>query len=196
MQLRTMRYRPARPSSFRALAAALLVPVALAASAASAAAAEVKLVRVWPEYRAAGSFTRIAEYFGGREKAPEKIVRSQPDARDGYYFLTRFKSGAALPGSVLVLEYVLPGEEQARVQFFPVDLPKGSRAFLAGLTGADWPGAKTEPTAWRLRLLGPDGTELARQQSFLWSLPAASAALPPATPPADTAAPVPSAPAS
>lgn len=170
-----MRPRVSRPALTASLAAAL----ALAAPV-LAPAAEVKLVRVWPEYREPSRFVRIAEYFGGKEKAPELIVRSQPESRAGYYFLARFQSAEPLPGSMLALEYFLPGEELARVQFFPVDLPKGSRAVLAGLTGADWPGAKVEPTAWRLRLLGPAGTEVAREQSFLWSLPPA--------PPAETAA--------
>lgn len=165
-----MRPRFSRPAL---LALAALV---LAAPLSATPAPEVKLVRVWPEYRDASSFVRIAEYFGGKEKAPELIVRSRPESRDGYYFLARFKAPESLPGSILALEYILPGEDAARVQFFPIDLPKGSRAILAGLTGADWPGAKIEPTAWRLRLLGPAGAELARQQSFLWSLPPAPAA--------------------
>ncbi len=140
-------------------------------------AASVKIVRVWPDYRAAESFVRIGEYFGRKEHAPELVVRSQEDSRGGYYFLTRFKTDQALPGSILALEYVLPGDEAPRVQFFPLDLPRGSRVVLAGLTGPDWPGAAIAPSAWRLRLLGPAGDELARQQSFLWSLPPA----PPAT---------------
>lgn len=172
-----MRPRLPRPALLALAALALAAPV-LASSASADDAPEVRLVRVWPEYRDAGSFVRIAEYFGGKETAPELIVRSRPDSREGYYFLARFKTPAPLAGSMLALEYVLPGEDSARVQFFPLDLPKGSRAVLAGLTGADWPGAKTEPTAWRLRLLGPAGTELARQQSFLWSLPPAPAAEP------------------
>lgn len=178
-----MRPRLPRPT-FLALAAMVLAPVI-------ASAAEVKLVRVWPEYRAGASFVRIGEYFGGKEKAPELILRSQPESRDGYYFLARFKSSDAQPGSILALEYVLPGEDQPRVQFFPVDVPKGSRAILAGLTGADWPGAKVAPTAWRLRLLGASGAEVAREQSFLWSLPPAPASSPakPAAP--DTATPPP-----
>jgi hypothetical protein len=45
----------------------------------------------------------------------------------------------------------------------------------------DWPGATVAPTAWRLRLLGPAGTEVAREQSFLWALPPAAA--PDANPP-------------
>jgi hypothetical protein len=167
----TMRPRLPRPTLL-ALATMLL---AAPFSATAAAAAEARLVRVWPEYRSAGSFVRIAEYFGGKEKAPELIVRSQAEARDGYYFLARIKTDEALPGSMIALEYILPGEELAQVRFFPVDLPAGSRAVLAGVTGADWPGAKIAPTAWRLRLLGPTGTELAREQSFLWSLPPAPA---------------------
>lgn len=162
-----MRPRLPRPTLL-ALAALVLAPVLSSAT-------EVKLVRVWPEYRAGASFVRIAEYFGGKESAPELIVRSQPEARDGYYFLARFDAAEALRGSIIALEYVMPGEEQARVQFFPLDLPKGSRAVLAGVTGADWPGAKVAPTAWRLRLLGPSGDEVAREQSFLWSLPPANA---------------------
>ncbi len=160
-----MRPRFSRPLLL-ALAALVLAP-------ALASAADVALVRVWPEYRSADSFVRIAEYFGGKESAPETIVRSQPGSRAGYYFLARFKAAASVPGSILALEYVVPGDEQPRVQFFPIDLPKGSRAVLAGLTGADWPGETVQPTAWRLRLLGPSGAELAREQSFLWSLPPA-----------------------
>jgi hypothetical protein len=178
-----MRPRLPRPTLL-ALAALVLAPVL-------ASATDVKLVRVWPEYRTAESFVRVAEYFGGRESAPELIVRSQPDARDGFYFLARFETDKALPGSIIAVEYTLPGEEAARVQFFPADLPAGSRAFLAGLTGSDWPDAKAAPTAWRLRLLGPAGTELARTQSFLWSLPAA-----PAPAPETAAAPADPAPAS
>jgi hypothetical protein len=166
-----MRPRLPRPSLL-AFAALVLAPLVVSA-------AEVGIVRVWPEYRPATSFVRIAEYFGGSESAPETILRSQAGERDGYYFLARFKTPQAVSGSILALEYVLPGEETARVQFFPVDLPKGSRAILAGVTGTDWPGANVAPTAWRLRLLGPSGAELAREQSFLWSLPPVAA---PATP--------------
>ena len=163
-----MRPRLPRPTVLALAAMVLAVP-------AFSSAAEVNLVRVWPEYRTGSSFVRIAEYFGGKESAPELVVRTRPESRDGYYFLARFKSSKALPGSIIALEYFLPGEDQARVQFFPVDVPRGSRAVLAGLTGQDWPGVEVEPTAWRLRLLGPAGTEVARQQSFLWSLPPAAA---------------------
>ena len=161
-----MRPRLTRQTSL-ALAAMVLAP-------ALSTAAEVKLVRVWPDYRPGESFVRIAEYFGGAEKSPELVVRSQADARAGYYFLARFETTHALPGSIIAVEYFMPGEDAARVKFFPVDLPRGSRAILAGLTGADWPGEDITPTAWRLRLLDSTGQEVAREQSYLWALPAAS----------------------
>lgn len=168
-------------SLFRTLRAPLAL-VSLVCSTLPTSAGETAIVRVWPEYREADSFTRIAEYFGGQEKAPELIVRTHPDQRSGYYFLTRVRTEKALPGAMLALEYFVPGDEAARVHFFAVDLPAGSRAILAGLTGPDWPDAKAAPTAWRLRLLSPEGQEIAREQSFLWALPTAPAPAPAANP--------------
>lgn len=164
-----------------------IVSLLAIALASAASAADVKFVRVWPDYRTADSFTRVGEYFGGKEHTPELLVRSQPAARDGFYFLARFKSSEALPGAILAIETVQPGTDVPSVHFLSVDLPQGSRAILAGLTGNDWPSAKVKPTAWRLRLLSASGEELARQQSFLWTLPAAPAPKPAATTPATEA---------
>ncbi len=169
-----------------------IVSLLALALASAASAADVKFVRVWPDYRTADSFTRVGEYFGGKENTPELLVRSQPAERDGFYFLARFKSSEALPGAILAIETVQPGSDIPSVHFLSLDLPQGSRAILAGLTGNDWPSAKVKPTAWRLRLLSPSGAELARQQSFLWTLPAAptpAAETPAAAPAATEAAP-------
>jgi hypothetical protein len=145
-------------------------------------ASVARFERIWPKYREAESFERIAEYFGGAERRGELVARSRPEARAGYYFLTRVRTQAPVPGAILALEYTVEGDDAARVQFFSVDLPVGSPVVLAGLTGEDWPSGATEPSAWRLRLLGGDGAELAREQSFLWALP------PGATPPQPAAA--------
>ncbi len=41
----------------------------------------------------------------------------------------------------------------------------------AGLTGADWPGPKVHPVAWKLEAVATDGTPLAVEKSFLWAKP-------------------------
>lgn len=154
----------------------LLLPLLLLVTA-PMFAAEVSLVRVWPEYREAASFKRIAEYFGGTEaRRGQTILRTRPEQRDGYYFLTRIKSAAATPGAMLVVQAIRPGNSEAEVHFFPADLPRGSHAFLVGLTGEDWPAGEQNPLAWQVRVLGADGTELAREQSFLWEQPAVAVA--------------------
>lgn len=150
----------------------LILPLLLVLSA-PLFSAEVSVVRVWPEYREAASFKRIAEYFGGGESSrTEIILRSQSEARTGYYFSTRLKSVQAVPGAILVLQTIAPGQSESDVHFFSADLPKGSRGFLLGLTGSDWNHAEVAPMAWKVLVLGPDGSELASRQSFLWAQPA------------------------
>lgn len=150
----------------------LLTPLLLVLSA-PLLSAQVNIVRVWPEYREAKSFKRIAEYFGGGESSRgQTIIRSRPDERGGYYFLTRLKAGEPQPGAILVVQAIRPGTNEPEVHFFPADLDKGSRAYLLGLTGEDWPAGAQAPLAWQVRVLGADGSELAREQSFLWEQPA------------------------
>lgn len=139
---------------------------------ASGFAAEVQLVRVWPAYRDIASFQRLSEYFTGRENASgETFLRSQPNARAGYYFLLRTESSATID-TVVEVSVIRPGHDQPDIFTFPAQLPAGSHATQAGLTGADWPDPTAHPLAWRVRLLSPDGALLAGEQSFLWALPA------------------------
>ena len=140
-------------------------------------AADLKLVRVWPGYRTADSFSRISEYFSGKENTGDQaIVRSQGANRAGFYFLVRTETAAAVAGARVEVQVLLPGVEKPRTFTFPADVPAGSHVTLAGLTGPDWPGEKTQPVAWHLAVLAPDGTVLASEQSFLWSLPTTTVA--------------------
>ncbi len=133
----------------------------------------VEIVRVWPSYREADSFRRIGEYLGGRENAGrDTVLRSQSEARAGYYFLTRVATDAATPVSSLVVEVVLPGNPEVRTFAFPVTLGAGEGVFHLGLTGSDWPGPDTRPAAWRLTARAADGATVAELASFLWSTPA------------------------
>lgn len=153
----------------------LLVALIALISSASAFAADVKLIRVWPGYRTADSFMRISEYFTGQENPGRKqiLLRSHPEERGGFYFLTRVANhGAALDGARIDLHVITPQSPKAATLTFKTTVPKGENVFQVGLTGADWPGGEAEhPVAWRLVVLGADGQELASEQSFLWSKP-------------------------
>jgi hypothetical protein len=149
-------------------------------SAASLPAAGVTFVRVWPAYRTAESFERISEYFTGRENAGgQTVLRSQPDRRDGFYFLVRLKNaGDAVAGAALELSVITPASATPRVFTYPTAVPMGEHVFECGLTGRDWPGAKIHPVAWRLVVRAPGGAELARDESFMWAKPEAGVKVP------------------
>ncbi|MES2695877.1 MAG: hypothetical protein V4773_20555 [Verrucomicrobiota bacterium] len=139
----------------------------------SAFAAGTEFVRVWPAWRDAESFHRIGEYFGKPEHTGgEIVVRTQPDSRDGYYFLVRVKS-TTTAASRFELKVIRPDNPETRTFTFPATLKKDETVFQLGLTGADWPGGKdANPVAWKLTLLATDGSTLAEHKSFLWEKPA------------------------
>ncbi len=138
------------------------------------AAAEVGIVRVQPSWREATSFKRISEYFTGHENTGGEIVaRSHPEARGGYYFLVRLTNPDAARATKFVLSYFLPGENKARTQTFDVALPAGKPVVELGVTGADWPSAKTEAVAWKIEVLDvAQGLVLSSAKSYLWEKPA------------------------
>jgi hypothetical protein len=152
--------------------------LAVFGSAALAQSAPLTLVRVWPGYRNAESFDRISEYFTGQEnQGRQTILRSQPAARAGYYFLVRLDNpGPVVAGAVFELHIISPTSPDAQLFTFKSDVPAGSHAFDLGVTGTDWFGPKASAVAWLLTVRAPDGTELAQRQSFLWAMPDASPA--------------------
>lgn len=153
---------------------ALLLTLALGSSTAMAGGVEV--VRLLPEYMPAAAFARVSEYFNGKENTRgATVLRTQPASRDGFYFNLRAKTDAAIELAWIELQIITPVSTEPRTESFAISLPKGSHLIRFGLTGKDWPDAKARPVAWKLRLLGADGAELATEQSFLWSKPDAPA---------------------
>ncbi len=131
------------------------------------------IVRVWPSYREAESFRRISEYVGGTENSGREIVlRTQPEAHAGYYLLTRIQADDAAAGAALLVEVVLPGDPTIRTFSFPGGLRAGEHVYQIGITGTDWPSAKTRAAAWRVSARAASGETLAELTSFLWSAPA------------------------
>ncbi|OAM87984.1 hypothetical protein OH491_07480 [Termitidicoccus mucosus] len=156
---------------------ACLPLAALAAAdknAAPAVTPSVELVRLWPGYRTAESFDRIAEYFTNEEKTGGQIIlRTQPKERAGYYFLLRVKNASPLDGASIGLDLITDAGPRPKTHTFALaPLSAGKQVLNIGVTGADWPGGPdAHPVAWRLRLLAPDGRELLSEQSFLWGRP-------------------------
>lgn len=139
----------------------------------AASAAELTIVRVFTGWRDASSFKHVSEYFSGKENTHgETMLRTRPDVRSGYYFLVRTDNpGAPLAVKIGIL-LNLPGESKPRTHTFAVDVPSGQTVLNLGLTGADWPDAKTNPVAWKLDVLAPDGRVLTTEKSYLWEKPA------------------------
>ncbi len=150
---------------------------ALTLGSTSALAGGVEVVRLLPEYMKADSFVRVSEYFNGQENTRgATIVRTQPKSREGFYFNLRTKSETAIDLAWVELQIITPKSPEPRTESFAISLPRGSHLIRFGLTGTDWPDPKAMPVAWKLRVLGVDGAELASEQSFLWSKPDAPTA--------------------
>jgi hypothetical protein len=146
--------------------------LALTLGCASVSASGVQVVRILPEYMPADSFVRISEYFSGKENTRgATILRTQPKSRDGFYFNLRTQTAAPIELVWVILEIITPASAETRTESFAVSLPKGSHLIRLGLTGKDWPNAKDRPAAWKIRILGVNGAELATEQSYLWSKP-------------------------
>lgn len=140
--------------------------------ATSALAGGVEIVRLLPEYLSADSFVRVSEFFDGQENTRgATVLRTQPAARDGFYFTLRTRSQAAIDVAWVELQLIAPTSTEVRTESFAISLPRGSHLTRLGLTGTDWPDPKARPVAWKLRLLSKDGVELASEQSFLWAMP-------------------------
>ncbi len=151
----------------------LLTFVLFVALLAGARAADVEFVRVWDQWRDAESFRRISEYFDGKENPGSQVIlRTHPDVRDGFYFLTRVKNnGAATSAAKIVLTLITPDSPKAKVHTFPIELPAGETVYNLGLTGDDWAGKKIHPVAWKIEVETADGRVLGVYKSFLWEKP-------------------------
>jgi hypothetical protein len=138
-----------------------------------ASAADFEIVRVWPSWRTEKSFERISEYFTKREPTTrETILRTHPDHRSGFYFLTRIANHHnAATKATFRLQVITPASPEPKTFSFPVEIAPGSHVFNLGLTGSDWNDINARPVAWKLDLVGADDHVLASDQSFLWSKP-------------------------
>lgn len=136
-------------------------------------ASDVRVVRVFTGWREAASFKRISEYFTGRENTGgEVILRTQPAARGGYYFLVRTDNDGPAREVRFRLEVVTEDATKPRSFKFSAELPAGNQVYQLGLTGADWGASTVTPMAWKLEIVDASGQVLATEKSYLWEKPA------------------------
>ncbi len=149
-----------------------LLPSIIAATLVASIAplsAELDIVRVWPGYREATSFTSASEYFGGPAAKSDRLARrTQPAERAGYYWLVRTKSDSARNAATARLEVTREGSTEPNTYELSWDIRAGKNAVSFGVTGTDWADPSEVPIAWRITLFSSDGTQLASSTSFLW----------------------------
>lgn len=151
----------------------LLALLFLSLSCVAFGAEPVSIVRTWTGFRTVESFTRISEYFNGKENTGGQVMlRTQPQERAGFYFLCRVRNTQTpVAGAKLLLHVITPHSPTAATYTYDVSLPKGDQVFQVGLTGSDWKNPEENPVAWQIELLDADGRKLATDESFLWSKP-------------------------
>lgn len=150
-----------------------LLCLLIGALATSASASDLNIVRVFTGWRDAASFKRISEYFDGQENTGgELVLRTRPEERAGCYFLLRVANRGTATPAKLQLQIIAPTSAKPVTYSFPVELQSGDTVINLGLTGADWPDAKSNPVAWKLSLQSSDGSVLATKTSYLWEKPA------------------------
>ena len=138
----------------------------------TASAADLTIVRTFTGWRDAASFKHISEYFNGKENTgKETVLRTHAEERAGDYFLVRVANPGAAVAAQFKVQLIAPTEPKLRNFTFPTELKSGETVLNLGLTGADWPDAKTHPVAWKLDILAPDGRVLATDKSYLWEKP-------------------------
>jgi hypothetical protein len=144
------------------------------ASTPKPALTSVEIVEIKPRYIETESFKRISEYLTGKEYLGDRVIlRSDPEARAGYYFtlvldedVRRLPKGTQISGEFFTPKSV---EKQTHEFTLPAKLASTNEIFV-GLTGEDWPQSGGVPAAWRFTITDANGKRLGEKQSYLWGL--------------------------
>ncbi|MCC5789953.1 MAG: hypothetical protein JJT75_09975 [Opitutales bacterium] len=142
-------------------------------SAASGEGVDWRTVRT--EWRDHASFVRVQEYFTGEERTdPYLIHRTNPEEREGYYWLVRLiaEEHPAEENLTLRAEWTVPEDPEIRRSEYALpadhDFWDGREVLLFGLTDGEL-GEGESPTSWRLSVRNAEGEILGVYRSFLWA---------------------------
>ncbi len=119
-------------------------------------------------------FTRISEFFTGKENMGRRIIlRSNPQERGGLYFIVKMDTKMSdLPDGIQVgVDFFDAGSAiQKHYKFqLPAERKPSSRLFI-GITG-DGRLEQEVPVAWRVYLEAATGELVAELKSYLWEMP-------------------------
>jgi hypothetical protein len=138
------------------------------------AVTSVEIEEIKPRYIETEQFKRISEYLTGKEHIGDRVIlRTQPEHREGYYFILFLDNDVRrLPnGTVVVGEFYTPQSLEKQIHEFTLPSQRASTdEIFIGLTGEDWPKKDGVPAAWRFTIKDANGVVLGEKQSYLWSL--------------------------
>ena len=148
-----------------------ILPFLVLLSISSFGLSETRIRSVSEAYWTTRDFSRIPEYFTGKEYRGNQVIARTQDDREGLYFVLELNQAlATLPKSCEVfIEVVRSDEPEAKI--YRLSIPeetKGRREVLLGITGDDWDSPKIKPLAWRIEIKDASGKVMASKQSFLW----------------------------
>lgn len=133
--------------------------------------------RVYERYRTARQVERVSQTLAaaGPEEGGDVVLLSDAKSRLGYEFQVSLDGSLDVPaGARFRVEFVRDEGQPAVVREFPITAKPGwfFGEYCLRLTGADDPGPRWRPVAWRISVIGADGAVLAARRSFLWGAPA------------------------
>lgn len=136
------------------------------------ATARAEFTIVATGHREAASFTRISEYFTGRENPGRySLFRSDPARRQGFYVSLLTQDGDALSAVAKVrIQFIRAASLDVETREI-ADATIDKDRLLVGLTDAEWADPSARPLAWRIELLDATGDVVDSAQSFLWAEP-------------------------
>ena len=138
------------------------------------AVTSVEIEEIKPRYIETEQFKRISEYLTGKENIGDRVIlRTQPEHREGYYFILVLDNDVRrLPnGTVVVGEFYTSQSLGKQIHEFTLPSQRASTdEIFIGLTGEDWPKKDGVPAAWRFTIKDANGVVLGEKQSYLWSL--------------------------
>ncbi len=114
------------------------------------------------------------EIFSGEEMTHGQLtLRTDPKSRSGMYFFVMLDSyfEDLIPGTTVEISFDASDYPHPRTHTFTIAEPHSTfREMRFGVTGDDWVSSKGRVNAWRVVIRDPQGREIARKESWLWSM--------------------------